>query len=578
MPETASMNLLTDLHISSIAVAEIATEAARSLGKQPLLMPTSAATKTIEQLAAVLADSPEANGSPESARIVHGIDSWVGIALVEPQPVPRTRVATNIIAPGCWTIVGADSPRTQAVANAVMGKLSGDGVLLLYDSTISMDTVLQTAQEVCRKPRPFLVVCDACAPPISGLIRSVALEGGLERTTLLRLDLEADGAAQQVVRESGNAARFLEASFVDGHRFEPTLRFLAPDAVKQIPFSPEDTLLVLGGGKGITAECAFELVRKYGCSLALVGRSVPAPDSELSSNLTRLANFGIRFQYQRADVTDPAELSGALEAIKNHLGPITGVVHAAGLNEPKALATLTTADIERTLRPKLAPLKLLEQCLDFHRLKALIAFGSIIARIGFHGEAHYAHANELLRDRMEQLSATYRECRFLCIEWSVWSGLGMGENLARVDTLARMGVVPLTPEMGTEALFRALETNIPASSAVITSRIPALPTVTSRSGDDQPPVPTHSHTTDRSRVTLQGAQFAPGVYLPHSQCAVGSSGDGQPPVATQRNVIDRTRMALQRAEFAPTKAPDYFQRLGRWPEGQLYHPGHLFFP
>jgi len=227
----------------------------------------------------------------------------------------------------------------------------------------------------------------------------------------------------------------------------------------------------------IAAECAFELARRYGCSLALVGRSSPAPGSELSSNLNRLKNFGIRFQYQRADVTNPAELVSALEAIKNHLGPIKAVLHAAGLNEPKALATLTTADIELTLRPKLAPLELLEQCLDFHQLKAFIGFGSIIARIGFHGEAHYAHANELLRERVEQLSTTYRECRFLCIEWSVWSGLGMGENLARVDTLTRMGVVPITPELGTEALLRALEAHIPASSVVVTSRLPQIPTL-----------------------------------------------------------------------------------------------------
>ena len=305
-------------------------------------------------------------------------------------------------------MVGGSSPGAQAVANAVIGKLSGDGVLLMYDSTTSMEPVLQAAQDVCRNPRPFLVVCDAAAPPISGLIRSVALEGGLERTTLLRLDLAANGAAQRVVEESANAARFLEAAFVDGQRFEPTLRFLAPDAAKHTPFAPEDNLLVLGGGKGIAAECAFELARRYGCSLALVGRSSPVPGSELHSNLNRLANFGIRFRYQRADVTDPTELSSTVDAVQADLGPITAVLHAAGLNEPKALATLTTADIELTLRPKLAPLELLEHSLDFHQLKALIAFGSIIARIGFHGEAHYAHANELLRENMEQLSTIYQ--------------------------------------------------------------------------------------------------------------------------------------------------------------------------
>lgn len=43
-----------------------------------------------------------------------------------------------------------------------------------------------------------------------------------------------------------------------------------------------------------------------------------------------------------------------------------------------------------------------------------------------------------------------------------------------------------TPEMGTEALFRALETNIPASSAVITSRIPSVPTLKISRSDFKP--------------------------------------------------------------------------------------------
>ncbi len=87
-----SMNLLTDLHLSSIAVAQIAIEAAKSLGKKPLSMPMSAATKTIEQLAAVLAECAESDDAPEPSPIIQGVDSWVGIALLELRPAVLRRV------------------------------------------------------------------------------------------------------------------------------------------------------------------------------------------------------------------------------------------------------------------------------------------------------------------------------------------------------------------------------------------------------------------------------------------------------------------------------------------------------
>ncbi|MEK8107780.1 hypothetical protein NKG94_27125 [Micromonospora sp. M12] len=51
-------------------------------------------------------------------------------------------------------------------------------------------------------------------------------------------------------------------------------------------------LLVTGGGKGITAECALAMATDSGASLALLGRSDPAADTELAANLARIAETG----------------------------------------------------------------------------------------------------------------------------------------------------------------------------------------------------------------------------------------------------------------------------------------------
>jgi enediyne polyketide synthase len=473
-----SMSLLTDLHLSSITVAQIAIEAAKSLDKNPLLMPTSVSTKTIGQLAAVLAESSSARHASEISPVIGGVDSWVGIAVVENQPAfPRAGGAATPMATGNWTIEGATSPKANAIANAVAEKLSGDGILLIWDANTSIDTALRTVQAVCRKPARFLVVCDTTAPPISAFIRSAVIEGALMSTTVLRIDFDREDVPQLITAESGNISHFEDIDFNGPQRCEKILRFLPPETVARRPFDPNDNLLVLGGGKGIAAECAFQMARKYGLSLALVGRSSQSSDKELNSNLTRLEKFGIPHRYWQADVTNPEQLVRTVSAIESEGRPITGILHAAGLNVPKALPSLTVADIEQCIQPKILPLDVLCGCLDFHKLKSFIAFGSIISRMGFHGEAHYAHANELMRDKIEHLAKSYSECRFLCLEWSVWSGLGMGERLARVDHLLRLGVVPLTPEMGVQSLFSALESNIPTSSVVVTSRIPSSPTL-----------------------------------------------------------------------------------------------------
>jgi enediyne polyketide synthase len=473
-----SMSLLSDLHLSSIAVAQIAIEAAKSLDKIPLLTPTSVSTKTIEQLAAVLAESSSVEHAPEMSPVIGGVDNWVGIAVVESQPAfPRAGGAATPLATGNWTIEGATSRKAHAIAIALAEKLSGDGILLIWDANTSMDTVLRTVQAVGRKPCRFLVVCDAAAPPISAFIRSAVIEGALISTTVLRIDFDREDATQLIIAESGNISHFEDIEYNGPQRTEKILRFLPPETVACQPFDPNDNLLVLGGGKGIAAECAWQMARKYGLSLALVGRSSPSSDRELNSNLTRLVNFGVPHRYWQADVTNPEQLARTVRAIESEGRPITSILHAAGLNVPKGLPSLTVADIEQCIQPKILPLDVLCGCLDFHKLKSFIAFGSIISRMGFHGEAHYAHANELLRDKIERLAKNYKECRFLCLEWSVWSGLGMGERLARIDHLLRLGVVPLTPEMGVQALFSVLESSIPASSVVVTSRIPSSPTL-----------------------------------------------------------------------------------------------------
>jgi enediyne polyketide synthase len=159
-----------------------------------------------------------------------------------------------------------------------------------------------------------------------------------------------------------------------------------------------------------------------------------------------MADSGVTVHYARADVTDPAQVRRAVAEVTAALGPVTAVLHGAGRNEPAALTGLDMAAFRRTFAPKLDGLRAVLDAVDPRRLRLLVTFGSIIGRAGLRGEAHYATANDWLAEFTREMAATYPQCRSLCMEWSVWSGVGMGERLSVVESLSREGIVPITPD------------------------------------------------------------------------------------------------------------------------------------
>jgi enediyne polyketide synthase len=239
-----------------------------------------------------------------------------------------------------------------------------------------------------------------------------------------------------------------------------------------------DVLLVTGGGKGIAAECALDLARSTGARVALLGRSLPEADPELAANLERFRAAGVSFLYKRGDVTDPAAVRAAIGEVVAALGPITGVLHGAGVNTPRLLGQLDAAAVQSTLAPKLGGAENLLAALTPERLRLFITFGSIIARTGMRGEADYALANEWLARWTERLQERYPACRCLALEWSVWAGVGMGERMGRLAALLRQGITPIPLDAGVGMLRRLLARPLPTVSVVVAGRFGAPPTLT----------------------------------------------------------------------------------------------------
>jgi enediyne polyketide synthase len=470
--------LLDDLHLNSISVGQIVVEAAKALGLPRPTAPNDYATATLAEVAQSLeslaATAGEA-GPQELGEYPPGVASWVrtfNVELVERERA-RSRAGSG---EGAWQVLAPPQNHTLADslrAALVEAKRPGGGCVVCLPpepDERQIGLLLEAARSLLDAQQQSAFVLVQHGGGVASFARSLHLEMPQIDTCVVDVPPEDPRAVEWVVAEATSASGYVEVYYDEqGRRREPVL-CTAPEGAEaaEMPLGADDVLLVTGGGKGIAAECAAMLARQTGARLALVGRAQPSADPALAANLERFAAEGIRFGYYPADVTDAEGVRRAVAEAEAALGPVTAVLHGAGKNEPRLLRqhVLDAGEFLATVRTKVDGARNVLAAIDQSRLRLFVAFGSIIARTGMRGEADYALANEWLTRLTERLQKEQPGCRCLSVEWSVWSGVGMGERLGRVDALMREGISPITPDAGLEVMRRLL-THPPAGTSVI---------------------------------------------------------------------------------------------------------------
>lgn len=481
---------LDDLHLSSITVGQILNQVTRELGRPPMAATATLSTSTIADLARTVDELAETardgDGAPAE---VAGVAPWVRPFSVDWVPAELPRAAASG-SPGLWTVhAPAGHPLARPLQQALADAGIGGGVLLCLAADIGAAEVgllLAAARDALSADASRLVAVQH-GLGASGVVKTLHLEDPRVACCLVDLpDVDsADPAAiaesvRRVVAEATAVGDFAEVRYTGGgDRLVPELRVLPePGGSVGSPLGPTDVLLVTGGGKGITAECALRIATDTGAALALLGRSDPASDPELAANLARMTLAGARHRYVRADVTSAAEVAVAVAEAQAALGPVTGVLHGAGRNEPVGLANLDEPEFVRTLAPKVDGLRAVLAAVDQDALRLLVTFGSIIGRAGLRGEAHYATANDWMTELTVRFGQEHPGCRVLAMEWSVWSGAGMGERLGVVESLMREGINPIPADEGIAVLSRVLGDPGAGPVLVIGGRATGLPTLT----------------------------------------------------------------------------------------------------
>ncbi|MEY9211861.1 SDR family NAD(P)-dependent oxidoreductase [Thermobifida halotolerans] len=483
---------LDDLHLSSITVGQIVNEATRELGRPLLEAASGFATLSLGELARLIDELEEtALDGDGGAAEAPGVAPWVrAFSLDHVERALPDRAVDRGSGPGEWAVhTTPGHPLAEPLRAALAEAGLGGGVLLCLPADCGEEHVrlfLDAARAATAAGATRLVVVQQ-GLGASGLAKTLHLEAPGVTTTLVELadvaptdPREVEEAVRRVVAEAAATTGFSEARYdADGVRTVPVLTALdAPtEQSGETVLDERDVLLVTGGGKGITAECALAVARDSGARLALLGRADPASDPELAANLARVADAGIEFRYERADVTRAEQVGAAVERIRADLGPVTAVLHGAGRNEPTALANLTEEAFRQTLAPKVTGLRNVLDAVERDRIKLLVTFGSIIGRAGLRGEAHYATANDWMSELTARFHREQPRARVLALEWSVWSGAGMGERLGVVEALMREGISPISAENGIAVLRQVLADPAAGPVLVVSGRAAGLPTL-----------------------------------------------------------------------------------------------------
>ncbi|WP_437497262.1 SDR family oxidoreductase [Sorangium sp. So ce1099] len=337
---------------------------------------------------------------------------------------------------------------------------------------------------------------------VSALARTAALEwpsASVKSIDVERGERGPEEIARAIVDElfTGGATREV-GLHADGSR--TTLRCVPREVAPGGAIAaPGDVVVVSGGGRGVTAASIVALARRAPQRIVLLGRSrleeePPAcrgvegdaglkrallaearsrgsapPPAELGAMVARvLANREIRAtldairaagseaRYVPVDVKDAGRLRQALDEVRESWGPITGLVHGAGVLADKLIAEKTPEQFDRVFDTKVGGLRALLDATEGDPLRWIALFSSVAARAGNLGQCDYAMANEVLN----KVAAAARRARggqlvAKAIGWGPWEG-GMvtPELKARFD---QMNVALLPIEEGARRFVEELE-------------------------------------------------------------------------------------------------------------------------
>ncbi|QVL33361.1 SDR family NAD(P)-dependent oxidoreductase [Telmatocola sphagniphila] len=275
-----------------------------------------------------------------------------------------------------------------------------------------------------------------------------------------------------------------------------------------LPFQQSDTIVITGGGRGVTAETAVQLAEATRAKIVLLGRSpepnepdwsLPLKDEsqlkaaiaarlphnaplreiskqfqqiqasrEIQKTLKKIQAAGSQVLYRSVDIRSQSDLESRLDAIRKEHGPITGLIHGAGVISDKLIAELSDDQFNFVFDTKALGFRNIWNILKYDPLKAIVFFSSSTGRFGRRGQLAYAAANEVLNKYAQQIAHSRPNTRVVAINWGPWDGGMVTPGLARIFQEEGVGLIP--PAAGAKFMLDELRASDRAVEVVAIAR------------------------------------------------------------------------------------------------------------
>ncbi|MDR1609047.1 MAG: SDR family NAD(P)-dependent oxidoreductase [Deltaproteobacteria bacterium] len=285
-----------------------------------------------------------------------------------------------------------------------------------------------------------------------------------------------------------------------------SLKPYAPEISPEPCLNPGETVVVTGGGKGVTAAVLAEMAKTLKPRFIILGRTPIGPPEpawlaslsaekeikaglhqhgggqltpkelgertrlilssrELKKNLAILEAAGAQVEYISGDFTSPKDLEAVARRLKSKYGPIRGFIHGAGVLADHPILGKSQDDFARVYATKTLIAAQLLEAFQTEPLRLVVFFSSSTARFGRQGQSDYAAGNEVLNKTAWELRLTRPNTRVLAVNWGPWAGGMVNETLAGQFHAQGVGLIGL--KAGAETFTRLIRSPVEDPAEVV---------------------------------------------------------------------------------------------------------------
>ncbi|WP_269749936.1 type I polyketide synthase [Polyangium fumosum] len=234
---------------------------------------------------------------------------------------------------------------------------------------------------------------------------------------------------------------------------DPEARIATSMGAARSGIRADGSYLITGGLGGLGLSVAAWMVRAGARHLALLGRNGPSEAARAA--ISAMAEAGAEVRVLQADVALCADVDRSLAEIEQHMPPLRGVVHAAGILEDHTIVELSREHVRNVMGPKMQGVWNLHTRTSHRPLDFFVLYSSAASLVGAPGQANYAAANAFL-DAFSHHRRTLG-LPALSINWGPFSEVGLAAaQQNREQRLVNRGIKSLSPALGLEVLERLL--------------------------------------------------------------------------------------------------------------------------